>query len=204
MKRTLILLTLVLLAGCGGQTTLPPEVPTEPLPPPSTPAEPAPITPPPVAPSEGVQYYGEWGWQYQETGDFAPENEGRFSISEVHTEPGFSGSFGIFQTCYYGNCYDNGEGGVLLGTFEGEGLVAILYRLDTSNDPVPVYIVRDADGEIGQDSQGRDVFEGTAQWVDAAGGPRNGNFVATNISGTPIITLSLSPTLSHRVNELLE
>jgi hypothetical protein len=200
--RAFIPLALVLLlAACGGGTTdtAPPAEPSDPV----TPAPIQPVEPAPIVPGEGIKYYGEWGWQYQESGDFALDNEGRFSISEIHTEPGFVGSFGFYQTCYSGTCYDYPDGGVLLGELEGEGLVIILYRVDTSENAVPVYVGRDSDGVISQDSQGRDMFEGQAVWADAIGEPRNGSFIATNISEVPVITLSLSGSMGRHAQGLL-
>lgn len=195
----------LLLAACGTGTPPPPETtptqPETPAQPPTTPVDPtppAPVTPP----GQDVLYYGEWGWQYQETGDFALDNEGRFSITETHTETGFTGSFGYYQTCYAGTCYDRPDGGVIFGTLDGE-LVALLYRVDTKNDPVPVYVAKDKDGKMDKDSQGRNVFEGRAVWSDTVGDDRNGNFTVTQIDDAPVMVPRLTGEAETQVRRLL-
>lgn len=170
---------LFFLAGCGNNGSSPTP---SPAPAPNLPATP---------PSEGVQYYGEWGWRWQETGEYAYfTNEGTFSVVETATNAeGLTGSSGLYQTCYEGTCYDSSEGRILFGTRSNGGqqeLVIVLYRLDTLGDAVTTYEAIDSDGVISKDAQGRDIFEGRGRWIDSVvAGGRQGNFTAV-LTNQPI------------------
>lgn len=174
MKQTRlhILSLALLLTACGGQNRTTP-----------------PTAPPQVVPGEDVLYYGEWAWQYEEpagTADSAA-NAGRLSIREAHAEAGFTGSFGYYQACASGSCRNTVDGAAVFGTFADKGLALVLFRVDAANNPVPVYVARDADGVISQDSRGRDVFEGQAIWNRGGSVPGQGSFTATQIAETPAL-----------------
>lgn len=204
LRAALPLALTLLLAACGGTTTPPTPAPnpptgTTPVNPPTTP------TPAPGTPSgDGVLYYGEWGWQYEETGDFAMTNEGRLSVSESITDAeGFTGSFGIYQDCFSGTCYDQPTGGVVFGVFPEGGLGMVLYELDTSNDAVVRYQAQDEDGQITPDGQGRDQFQGQAVWNSGFGDPGNGSFTATKIGDAPVIVGRSAPE-QNRIKRQIE
>lgn len=174
MKQTrpFILSLALLLTACGGQNRTTP-----------------PTAPPLVVPGGDVLYYGEWTWQYQEAAE-APGsalNQGRLSIREAHAEAGFTGSFGYYQACASGSCQDTIDGAAVFGTFADKGLTLLLFRVDTANNPVPVYLARDTDGVISQDSRGRDVFEGQAIWNREGNLPSQGSFTATRVAEAPVL-----------------
>jgi hypothetical protein len=170
MKQTRlrILSLALLLTACGGQNrTTPPTTPV---------------------PGEDVLYYGEWAWEYKEAAETpgSASNVGHLSIREAHAEAGFTGSFGYYQICA-GSCPDTIDGAAVFGTFEDKGLALVLFRVDAANNPVPVYVARDADGVISQDSRGRDVFEGQAIWNRGGNVPGQGSFTATQVAETPVL-----------------
>lgn len=172
MKQTRlrILSLALLLTACGGQNrTTPPTAPP--------------------TPGEDVLYYGEWAWAYEKPEETAgsASNEGRLSIREAHAEAGFTGSFGYYQACASGSCQDTIDGAAVFGTFEDKGLALVFFRVDAANNPVPVYVARDADGVISQDSRGRDVFEGQAIWNRGGNVPGQGSFTATQIAEAPVL-----------------
>ena len=168
--RLRILSLALLLTACGGQNrTTPPAAPP--------------------APGEDVLYYREWAWAYEEAAETAgsASTQGRLSIREAHAEAGFTGSFGYYQACTSGSCRDTIDGAAVFGTFEDKGLALVLFRVDAANNPVPVYVARDSDGVISQDSRGRDVFEGRAIWNRGGNVPSQGSFTVTQIAEAPVL-----------------
>lgn len=153
----------------------------------------SPIPPTQPPPTPDVPYYGEWAWSFDGTGDNSYlHEEGRYSIVQVREGDPVGSGFGYYQICYTGNCYDNVEGGVIMGPGEDNTLTITLFGVDTAGDFRAVYEVVDSDGEIEQDEQGRDVVEGRATYYDPFEiyDPRRGNFRAT-LTDLPV---TFSPT----------
>lgn len=185
----------LLLAACGGTGPTPtppiPAPPTTPTPPPT----PAPPTTPPVIPptqppeTPAVLYYGEWAWSFDPSGQYDLEQEGRFSITQTATDIGEDVSIGTYQSCYQGSCNNIPEGAVIIGDFAStvdEGLQIIFFRLDSANDPVLTFTVKDSDGELETDDQGRQVLEGRGQYLDNYDGEKqNGTIRAILIEPAP-------------------
>jgi hypothetical protein len=189
MKTPAILLTLtLLLAACGGQTPTPapPEQPpveqpppTQPEPPVTPPVTPAPPPTEPEPPAQEVPYYGEWAWNFEQTGQYAfYEEEGRFSIVQTLEALPPETGFGFYQICYQGNCYGTPEGGVVFGPNDDGELSIRMYRLDAAGDDVTTYEATDSDGELEADDQGRLVFEGRGRYLDYGNETLTGNFTA--------------------------
>ena len=178
---------LLILAACGNDSPVNP--PTNPNPPtdPGTPANPpggipglpgggVPTNPSPAPPTDDIPYYGEWAWSWQQSGGNEFFDEGRFSIVQVIPNISNTG-FGFYQECNQGVCYDQIDGGVLLGINDENQLTVLMYRLDSANDAVLTYQAIDDDGTLTADEQGRPVFEGPGQSLDnVTNGPLNGTF----------------------------
>lgn len=173
-------LSAVLLTACGetGPIAPPPATPNPSVPPPGESA-------PPVAPGQDVPYYGEWGWQFEDSSSYPFDTQGRFSVFGV-LDDGVT-SYGEYQDCTFGDCFDFAVGSVFFGPDEDGELSLVFYRLDTSDNVVTTYYAVDDDGVLSQDERGRDVFEGRADWLDTVGDPRSGTLRATLIDGTPVL-----------------
>ncbi len=129
----------------------------------STPTNPTDPTQPPTT---DVPYYGEWAWSFDRTSDFSFHDEGRFSIVEVSDSAPAGSGFGYYQDCYEGTCYDSLEGGVVMGPGEDNSLTITMFKTNSANDLVATYEAVDDDGELAEDDQGRQVFEGEATQYD--------------------------------------
>lgn len=162
----------LLLAACGGDgpTPTPPAPPVEqppvpPVAPPVTPDPPAPpvapAPPPDSAPT--VPYGGEWVWEFESEYGFA--DQGTISIfDEDRDDDEWEGSWGYWQSCYAGTCFNRLEGIAYVGLapVEGEGvqLVTFLLEENLAGDAEYIYATIDDDKELEKDSQNRDEIIG--------------------------------------------
>lgn len=112
---------------------------------------------------EPVPYGGEWVWEFESEYGFT--DEGTISIFEEDTDDDdWEGSFGYWQSCYAGNCFNEIEGVAYIGLapVEGEGvqLVTFLAEEDLAGNVEIIYATIDDNKDLAQDDQGRDEITG--------------------------------------------
>lgn len=147
----------------------------------AAPSHPPPTDPNPPQQQEPVPYGGEWVWEFRSQHGFT--DEGTISIvKEDPDDDDWEGSWGRWQSCFAGNCFDQAEGVGFIGfapvEHSGLQLVIVLFEENLAGDYRQIYVGLDGDMEVEQDGRGRNFLWGEGYYSRYSGGALFGDAYA--------------------------